>query len=309
MQDVLRPTAKPFSSPVSGKTLSLLAAICGGLLGLIFLVSGGWKMLDPLKTGELLEQAKVPSGFGVIGAATLGTLEVFTAFLLFTRRYRRIGGMLGSALLIFFIGWIGFYYHALVGQECSCFPIIKRSIGPMFFVSDGVMLLLGLTAWFWSVRVTSFKTPLAILAALAVLAGGSYAWNESKIVHAQIPNPVIVDGKPVDLSKGKVFIFFYDPSCMHCDAAARFMSGFDWTDTHLVSIPTVNPQWAASFLHDTHLRAGTSFELDKLKKTFPFVDPPYGVALKDGVVKGTFGQAAFSAPSPKAQLETLGFVK
>jgi hypothetical protein len=46
-----------------------------------------------------------------------------------------------------------------------------------------------------------------------------------------------------------------------------------------------------------------------LKKTFPFVDPPYGVALKDGVVKQTFGQAAFTAPSPKAQLEGLGFVK
>jgi hypothetical protein len=96
---------------------------------------------------------------------------------------------------------------------------------------------------------------------------------------------------------------------MHCDAAARFMSGFDWTDTKVVSIPTINPQWAGSFLHDTGLKAGTSLELDKLKKAFPFVDPPYGVVLKDGVVKGTFGQAAFNAPSPKAQFETLGIVK
>jgi hypothetical protein len=309
MQDVLQPAARPFSAPVAGKTLSLVAAGCACLLAIVFLVSGGWKMLDPFKTGELLEQAKVPAGWGVIGAATLGTLEVFTAFLLFVRRYRRWGGILGSALLIFFIGWIGFYYHSLVGQECSCFPIIKRSIGPMFFVSDGLMLLLGLAAWAWSERSESFKTPALVLCALAVLAGGSFAVGESRIVHAQIPVPVIVDAKPADLSKGKVFIFFYDPSCMHCDAAARFMSGFDWTDTRVVSVPTINPQWAGSFLHDTGLKAGTSLELDKLKKTFPFVDPPYGVALKDGVVKSTFGQAAFSAPSPKAQLEGLGFVK
>jgi hypothetical protein len=266
-------------------------------------------MLEPFKTGELLEQAQVPAGFGAIGAATLGTLEVFAAFLLFMPRYRKWGGLLGSALLIFFIGWIGFYYHTLVGRECSCFPIIKRSIGPMFFVSDGVMLLMGAAAGLWSSRVKSFKTPAVVLVLLMALAGGSYAWNQSRIVHAQIPNPVIVDGAPADLSKGRVFIFFYDPSCMHCDAAARFMAGFDWDKTRVVSIPTVNPQWAASFLHDTKFKAQTSLELDKLKKAFPFVDPPYGVALDDGVVKETFGQAEFTAPSPKGKLQALGFVK
>jgi len=309
MEDALHPVARPFSAPATDKTFSRIAAVCACLLGIIFLVSGGWKMLDPIKTGELLEQAQVPAGWGVIGAATLGTLEVFAAFLLFTRRYRRWGGILGSALLLFFIGWIGFYYHVLVGRECSCFPIIKRSIGPMFFVSDGAMLLLGLAAWAWSEKAANFKIPVIVLAALAVVSGGSYAWGESKIVHAQIPVPVIVDGQPADLSKGKVFVFFYDPSCMHCDAAARFMSGFDWSGTRVVAIPTINPQWAKSFLHDTGLKAGTSLELDKLKKVFPFVDPPYGVALNDGVVKGTFGQAAFNAPSPKRPLENLGFIK
>jgi hypothetical protein len=257
----------------------------------------------------VLEQAKVPAGWGAIGAATLGALEVFAAFLLFMPRYRRWGGLLGSALLIFFIGWVGFYYHVLAGIDCGCFPLIKRAIGPMFFVSDGAMLLLGVAAWRWSESVTNFKTAALALVVLIAFAGGSYAWNESKIVHAQIPTPVIVDGKPADLSKGKVFIFFYDPSCMHCDAAARFMAGFDWGSTQVVSIPTVNPQWAKSFLHDTKFQAGTSLELDKLKKVFPFVDPPYGVALNDGVVKETFGQAEFAAPSPRAKLLELGFVK
>ena len=77
----------------------------------------------------------------------------------------------------------------------------------------------------------------------------------------------------------------------------------------MVSIPTINPQWAVSFLKDTRLKASTSLELDKLKNAFPFVDPPYGVALKDGAIKETFGQAEFNAPSPKASLEHLGLVK
>ena len=52
-----------------------LPAICAILLGIVFLVSGGWKVLSPFKTGELLEQAQVPAGFGPLGAATLGIAD------------------------------------------------------------------------------------------------------------------------------------------------------------------------------------------------------------------------------------------
>lgn len=285
------------------------ATVCAILLGIIFLVSGGWKVLDPYKTGEVLEQAKVPAGFGTPGAAILGTLELFTAFMLFVPQVRRWGGLLGSALMIFFLGWVGFYYSSLHGIECGCFPIIKRTIGPGFFISDGVMLLLGVGALLWSAKVVSAKLPLQLLAGLVVLAGVSFGIN-SRLHHAsQVPTPVIVDGKPQNLAEGKVLLFFYDPSCMHCDAAARFMSKLSWGDTKVVAIPTINPQWAESFLHDTGLKASTSLELDKLKKAFPFVDPPFGVALENGQVKETFTQAQFNVPLPQPALQKLGFVK
>jgi hypothetical protein len=287
-----------------------VAGVCAILLGIIFLVSGGWKMLDPFKTGELLEQARVPAGFGRLGASALGTLEVFAAFMLFYPKLRRWGGLLGSGLIVFFLGWIGYYYSALVGKECSCFPLIKRSIGPGFFISDGVMLLLGVAAFVWSAKVVSAKLPATALAAIAVLAGLSYGVNTWKHSNVQVPTPVIVDGKAQNLAEGKVLLFFYDPSCMHCDAAAKFMSKLNWGDTKIVAIPTVNPQWAGSFLHDTGFKqAATSLELDKLKKAFPFVDPPYGVALVDGQVKETFTQAQFNEPLPQPDLQKLGFVK
>ena len=283
--------------------------MCAVILGLIFLVSGGWKILSPFRAGELLEQAKVPSGLGVLGAISLGTIELFTAFLLFVPSFRRWGGLLGSALMIFFIAWIGYYYPSLAGKECSCFPIIKRAVNPMFFVEDGVMLLLGLAAFLWSPVVHRFRVPAVVFVAIVVLAGVSFGVNAAERSRAQIPTPVSVDGKPQDLTHGKVLLFFYDPSCMHCDAAARFMSKLSWNDTEIVGIPTVNPQWAASFLHDTHLKAETSLELDKLKKAFPFGDPPYGVALVDGQVKETFGAMQFEPPQPEAELRRLGFVK
>jgi uncharacterized membrane protein YphA (DoxX/SURF4 family) len=286
-----------------------VATISGILLGIIFLVSGGWKVLSPFKTGELLEQAQVPAGWGVLGAVALGTVELLAAFLLFHPRFRRWGGLLGSVLMVFFIGWIGYYYHVLVGHECSCFPIIKRSVGPNFFVGDGVMLLLGLAAFAWSPRVVNFRVPATAFAALAVMAGLSFGANAMERSHVQIPTPIVVDGKPQNLAEGKVFLFFYDPSCMHCDAAAKFMSTLDWGDTKLVSIPTINPQWAAAFLHDTKLKASTSLETEKLRKAFAFVDPPFGVALEDGRVKETFAQAQFTAPLPQPELRKLGLVR
>jgi uncharacterized membrane protein YphA (DoxX/SURF4 family) len=298
----------PYSRAQAGwqRSLAWVAAI---LLGLLFAVSGGWKVLSPFKTGELLEQAQVHAGWGAMGAAALGTLELFAALLLFTPRWRRWGGLLSAGLLVFFIGWIGYYYNVLVGRECSCFPIVKRTVGPGFFVGDGIMLLLALAAFAWSPRVMKIKLPAIALASLAVLAGLSFGVNAAQRAHAQVPTPVIVDGKPQNLAEGKVFLFFYDPSCMHCDAAAKFMSKLNWGSSRIVAIPTVNPQWAASFLHDTHFKASTSLETAKLKKAFPFVDPPFGVALDDGKVKQTFGQSQFNEPEPEPELKKLGFVK
>jgi uncharacterized membrane protein YphA (DoxX/SURF4 family) len=285
------------------------ATLCAILLGIIFLVSGGWKLLSPLKAGELLEQARVPAGLGVLGAAALGVFETLAAFLLFVPRFRRWGSVLGSALIIFFMCWIGYYYSALVGRECSCFPLIKRTVGPGFFIGDAAMLLLGLVAFAWSPRVRGWKIPFVAFAALVIAAGISVFANASTQKGKHVPVPVIVDRQPQNLALGKVFLFFYDPSCMHCDAAARFMSTLNWGDTRIVAIPTVNPQWAASFLHDTKLKAGTSLELQKLKDTFPFIDPPFGVALEDGYATQTFGQAKFNEPSPAPDLKKLGFVK
>jgi len=285
-----------------------VAAICAILLGIVFLVSGGWKVLNPFKTGELLEQAQVPGGYGPLGAVTLGILEVLAAFLLFHPRFRRWGGWLGSALMIFFMAWVAYYYQKLAGQECSCFPLIKRTVGPGFFVGDAIFLLLGLAAVAWSSRPKSIRTPGIALATLIVFAGASFGIHANTRSHAQIPTPIVVDGQPQNLADGKVFLFFYDPSCTHCDAAAKFMSKLDWTGTRVVAIPTINPQWAASFLHDTHFKAATSLEFEKLKKAFPFVDPPFGVALEDGHVKQTFGQAQFTPPAPESQLKALGLI-
>lgn len=286
-----------------------IAALCAILSGIVFLVSGAWKVISPFRIGELLEEMRVPAGLGPVGSVSLGTIELFAAFLLFVPAFRRWGGLLAVGLYIFFIAWIGYYYPLLVGKECSCFPIIKRAINPMFFVEDGVLLLLALGAFWFSAPGRRLRVPAVAFLVLVILGGVSFGVNAAKLGKAEVPSPVIVDGKPVDLNHGKVLLFFYDPSCMHCDAAARFMATLPWNDVQIVGIPTINPQWAASFLHDTHLKADTSLELDKLKKAFPFGDPPYGVALVNGHVKDRFGPMQFTPPAPETQLQAIGFIR
>lgn len=301
------PNPSEAADPASWK--KSLALVCAVVLGLLFTVSGGWKVLDPFKTGELLEQAQVPAGWGVLGALALGTVELLTAFLLFVPRFRKLGGLLASGLMIFFICWIGYFYHALVGQECSCFPIIKRTVGPGFFVGDGIMLLLALAAFFWSRPVARFRVPLMALGVLAACAAVSFGVSAAQRRGIQAPSPIIVDGKSESITSGKVFLFFYDPQCMHCDAAARYMANFDWGDTRVIGIPTAEPQFAASFLHDTKLKAGTSLEAVKLRKVFKFVDAPFGAALVDGRQVASFNETQFNAPAPKAGLKKIGFVR
>lgn len=289
----------------SKRTAAAVAAI---LLGIMFLVSGGWKVLSPFQTGELLEQMQVHPGLGAWGAVVLGTIELLAAFLLFTPRFRRWGGLLSIGLLVFFMLWIGYYYKVLVGQDCSCFPIIKRAIGPAFFAEDGGMLLLAIVATAWSSASTSLRVPAIAFASLALLAGVSFGVNAAERTHVQVPT-VIVNGKPDTLAQGKVFLFFYDPVCMHCDAASRFMSKLNWGNTKIVAIPTNDPQWAGSFLHDTGLKASTSLETAKLRKVFKFTDPPFGAALVDGQIKQTFTALQFTPPAPEADLKKIGFVQ
>jgi hypothetical protein len=57
------------------------------------------------------------------------------------------------------------------------------------------------------------------------------------------------------------------------------------------------------------LKAGTSLEVVKLRKAFKFVDAPFGAALVDGREVASFNETQFNAPSPKADLQKIGFVR
>lgn len=253
------------------------------LLALIFVTSGVWKALDPLKWSRFLEEFLVPISLSIPFTLALATAETFGGVLILVPRFRRWGSIIVSLLLVAFMGYIGIHYSQLLGKDCSCFPIVKRTVGPMFFVGDGAMLLAAMLAGWWARPSFSKRSAAVVLGAVAVFTGVSYGTALARQTGTKAPDTTIVDGKPFNLQHGRIFIFFYDPECSHCDAAARHMSKLKWkSDVTTIGVPTHDPQFAASFLHDTGLKAITSEEIQKLKAVFPFGDPPYGVVLENG---------------------------
>ena len=291
--------------PAWKKATSVTAAT---LMAILFFVSGAWKLSDPFLWAQVLGEFKGPSVLALPFTLALGVGEMLGAVLIIVPRFRRWGSWLIALLLIAFMVYIGANYSTLAGKDCSCFPLVKRTIGPGFFIGDMVMLLLAAVAGLWARRSENLRGALVILGAVAVFAAVSLGVNTARASGLKAPESITVDGKPFALNQGNIFLFFYDPECLHCDAAARKMSKLNWKDTKVIGIPTQDPQFAASFLHDTGLQAGTSNDVQLLRSVFKFQDPPYGVALVRGRQK--VAVTAFeTADEPAAALRKIGFIE
>jgi hypothetical protein len=142
---------------------------------------------------------------------------------------------------------------------------------------------------------------------VAVFAGVSYGVNAVRATGTKAPDSITVAGKAYPLRQGKVFLFFFNPECLHCLDAAKRMSHYNWGDTRVVAIPTQQPQFAAAFLENTRLKAVLSNDLEPLKAIFPFVSAPAGVAVENGREKAPITK--FEDQEPGVTLKQLGFVK
>lgn len=258
------------------------------LLGVLFLVAGIWKLSDPFATEARMTQALIPKPLAMPVALMAGIGETWAGVLLLVPRWRRLGAWLAALALVAFMAYFAVFYSQLRGEDCSCFPWLKRVVGVEFFVSDALMLVAAAFAGLWSARSTHRKQAGMALAAVIVMALAVYGATLTQRSHVQAPAQITVDGKPFEMRQGRVLVYFFDPECMHCFQGAKELSAFAWKDVRVVAAPTVNPHWATAFLRDTGLRAGVTFDIARLRTAFPFGDPPYGVAIENGRVLATF---------------------
>jgi uncharacterized membrane protein YphA (DoxX/SURF4 family) len=280
------------------------------LISIVFLVAGLWKLTDPIGAAVRLAQAKVPESLSVFTAVGLGTLETFTGVLLLIPRFRRWGAALGTFLLASFMIFIAIHYNELVGVDCSCFPWVKRAVGPQFFAGDGAMMLLAIGAGVWARASKGVRPAVFILGAVAVFALGSFGLASTRHTGTKAPASITAeDGHSISLQEGRVFIYFFDPQCLHCLEAGRRLAALNWGDTRFIGVPTENPQFGDWFMGKAGLtgKGPVSKDLALLQKTFPFDTPPAGVAIENGYEKTMLLQ--FEDQEPSATLKKIGFVR
>jgi uncharacterized membrane protein YphA (DoxX/SURF4 family) len=284
-----------------------LAWFSAFVLSVLFLVSGIWKITDPQGAAVRMTQALVPASLSLVAALLFGIAETLAGVLILVPRFRRWGAILTGLLLLAFLVYFAINYNALRGEECSCFPWVKRFVGPGFFIGDGIMLLLAGFAYIWAKPSSGLRSALIVLGAVSVFALVSYGVSAASQTGTRAPDSITVDGKPFSLQQGKILIYYFDPECMHCFDAAKTMSRMNWGDTKVIVVPVQNPQFAEAFLQDTGLNALISPDVAVLREVFPFVSAPAAVAIENGREVGALTR--FEGDEPGATLKELGFIQ
>jgi hypothetical protein len=303
LQDVV--AAGPAADRLGGWK-SRAGIVSAVILSLLFLASGIWKLTDLDATAERMVQSLVPVALSVPAAIAVAICETFTAVLLLIPRFRRWGSWIAGLMLIAFMIYIGVLYDRLLGEDCNCFPWIRRVVGPVFFVGDAAMLALaGLAGW-WSSKSEGWRRAAVILCCVCLVAGGSFAFSAIRRGHADAPETAIVDGQAFNLRQGRVLLYFFDPECSTCYAVAQKMSKREWGTTRIVALPTSEQRFARSFLNDSGLRAGISLGAESLRRVFPFTDPPYAVALDRGKAVARFNSGQLEVETYYETLRRLG---
>jgi uncharacterized membrane protein len=303
------PARQAKERPLWQSAVSMLAAV---ILALLFLSSGLWKLIDPISWSERLVQALVPRQLALAGALAVGMAETLGAILILVPRWRRWGAWICGALLLVFMAYFAVNYKTLQGGDCSCFPWLKRVVGPGFFAGDAGMLLLAVLAGVWSKPSRAWEQAAAVLCSIAIFAGVLYGYQASRGGGVVAPPSVMVDGKPFPLREGKVFVFFFDPECAHCYAAAKEgFSTYHWkSGIQFVSVPTVNPKWGAIFLKRTGFNSRLALDpldLKVLRDAFKFTDPPYALTLEDGRLAKAL--PFFDDTEPRKTLKAMGWIE
>jgi uncharacterized membrane protein YphA (DoxX/SURF4 family) len=284
-----------------------LGGISAVLLALLFLVAGLWKITDPMGTAVKMTQALLPAALSLPIAIAAGITETFAGVLLIVPRFRRWGAWLSGLMLVAFLLYFAVNYNALKGADCSCFPWLKRAVGPGFFIGDGIMLVMAVIGGWFARKSAGTRPAVLILGAVTVFALASYGFNAVRNMGLQAPASVTVNGQTYSLQSGRILVYFFDPQCSHCWQAAEGMAKLNWKETKLLGVPTATPQYAAQFMNETGMKAEITNDLKPMREVFKFGDAPYGVLLENGRQKAAFPN--FDKTEPEKTLRELGAIQ
>jgi uncharacterized membrane protein YphA (DoxX/SURF4 family) len=193
-------------------------------LGVLFLVAGVSKVLDPWSFHAALPGYGITGAFRSLVSVVVPALEIVLGVALVTRWRVRQASLAASAFLGVFIVAIsvGWWRGAL--DECGCFGAILERSPPETIAIDVLFLALAVTVWRGSAAVGrglknkdwQENTTLAgagvcaaVVTLLLLLAGPSGL----RATEGGDPNPEM---RSVDLSQGKQLLYLFHHECPQC---------------------------------------------------------------------------------------------
>ena len=299
--------------PASTETLpgwkNAIGWTCAIVMAIVWLVAGIWKLSDIAGWQIKLSQMLVPTSFTLIGTMAVSAGEVLAGVLLLRPAWRRLGGLMSTLLLLVFMAYMAINYTALKGADCTCFPWLERAVGPAFFWSDAAMVAVSLLAAWFAPRVAEIRRAGTALVGVALLSSAAlgYHWFGPQ-PGSDVPETITVAEQQYNLRQGRVFVYFFNPSCMHCLDAGILLSEHKWKGD-FVALATEEQNFAEGFLKDAGLAdiAKLSPDLEILRETFPFDLPPYAAVIENGKVLERIG--IFEEPALGETLRGHGLIE
>jgi uncharacterized membrane protein YphA (DoxX/SURF4 family) len=194
-------------------------------LGVMFVVAGGSKAIDPWSFLSALGSYGVPEALKVPIAVTLPSIELVVGVMLLFGWATRLASSAAAVMLVGFIAAIG--YGSWLGslEECGCFgPFIQRSPGEAALIDLVMLGLAGLVWWLsrdarptlqgWrSLTVAGLGLAAIAVAAVNISAGPT---GLAAVAAGDGESGGAEDMRSVDLQRGEHLLYLFHYECPHC---------------------------------------------------------------------------------------------
>lgn len=211
--------------------LRLAGRFAGRALGLLFLFAGVAKALHPADFAQEIRDYHILTSVVLTGVLAYGivVLECGLGAALLVNLRPRVSLAVAGALLVVFLGAVGYAWATGSTAECACFgPGMTRTPGQAF-VED--LLLLAVVPWAWWGRrftvapTNSFKLALVALGlavgvtvpAVAGMTGVSR--GAAGAVGSDAFKTIEVQDLATNLATGEHLVLLMSTECAHCQAA------------------------------------------------------------------------------------------
>jgi hypothetical protein len=214
-----------------------IARLIEFVIGAVLLLAGSLKAYEPNSFIQQIGEYEILTNPALIKALawTLIAVECALGAALIVGLRRRWAVPAAAALLLMFIGAVGWAWVTGATENCGCFGSWAKRTPAQAMAEDVVMLAAIISAWLLyrdePARFRRLRLGVVAAALLAGVAMTAIASNSARqsadplarlLAQTRLPSPfdnLAVEGLPLRLGEGSRLVALIDTGCQHCQAS------------------------------------------------------------------------------------------